>query len=287
METTFNACIFIISHGRPDNVITYKTLSDAKNQYPVYIVIDNTDKSIEKYKHKYGDKVLVFNKQEIAQKTDQGDNFKNLRTTTHARNACFDLAEQNGFKYFLVLDDDYVKFDFRINHKLDYPATFFKIRNITQIFTSYFYFMVKSGCTTVCFSQGGDYIGGSESPYAQNPLTRKAMNSFFCSVDRRFWFVSRLNEDVNTYMSLGSRGNLFLTAPVCSLTQQATQGTKGGMTEAYVDGGTYVKSFYTVMYCPSFAHVKMMQTTNKRIHHSISWGNAVPVIIDEKHKKPD
>ena len=57
------------------------------------------------------------------------------------------------------------------------------------------------------------------------------------------------------------------------------------MTDAYIDGGTYIKSFYTVMYGPSYAKVSMMNTTNKRLHHSISWSNAVPVIINEKHRK--
>ena len=110
------------------------------------------------------------------------------------------------------------------------------------------------------------------------------MNSFFCSVSRPFTFFSRLNEDVNTYMLLGSKGNLFLTAPVCSLTQRATQNTIGGMSDAYLNGGTYIKSFYTVMYCPSFARVKLMQSKYTRLHHSINWSNAVPCIIEEKHK---
>lgn len=57
------------------------------------------------------------------------------------------------------------------------------------------------------------------------------------------------------------------------------------MTDAYIDGGTYVKSFYTVMYCPSFTKIITMGRTNRRLHHSISWPNAVPLIIDERHKK--
>ena len=284
METISNTCIFIISHGRPDKQDTLKTLLDAKCLYPIYIVIDNTDKKLDTYKRKYPNKVIVFDKEEWAKKTDQGDNFNNLRTTTHARNTCFYIADKLGYQYFLVLDDDYVKFDFRINHHLEYPTKFFKIRDINPIIKYYFEFFKKINCKSICFSQGGDYIGGSQSPYAKNNLTRKAMNSFFCSVSRPFTFFSRLNEDVNTYMLLGSKGNLFLTAPVCSLTQRATQNTIGGMSDAYLNGGTYIKSFYTVMYCPSFARVKLMQSKYTRLHHSINWSNAVPCIIEEKHK---
>lgn len=285
METNSKICIFIISHGRPYDICTLKTLTDAKCSYPIYIVIDDQDKKAPEYLKKYLGKVLQFNKQNYANKTDQGDNFNNLRTTTHARNACFDFAEKLGYRYFLVLDDDYVKFDFRINHNFDYPTTYFKIRDLNNIIKSYFDYLELSGAVSLCMSQGGDYIGGSKSPYAENKLTRKAMNSFFCSTNRRFKFFSRLNEDVNTYMTLGHRGCLFLTAPLCSLTQKATQITDGGMSEAYKTGGTYIKSFYTVLYGPSYTKVSVMQTTYKRIHHSINWNAAVPLIINEKYKK--
>jgi hypothetical protein len=47
MRTDF--CIFIISHGRPDSIHTMKTLAQAGNEYPVHVVIDDTDKSAERY----------------------------------------------------------------------------------------------------------------------------------------------------------------------------------------------------------------------------------------------
>ena len=41
--------VFILSHGRPDNVITYKTLRTSGYTGPVYIVVDNEDDSLAKY----------------------------------------------------------------------------------------------------------------------------------------------------------------------------------------------------------------------------------------------
>ena len=286
METRYNFCILIISNGRPNDIKTINTLNSCGNTYPWYIVLDNLDKSEPEYRKKYGAKVIIFDKPEIAKKVDNGDNFNNLRTTTHARNACFDIAKDLGYDYFLVLDDDYTSFDFRINHLMDYPSKFWKIRNIDKVFNSYIEFFIKSKAKTLCMTQGGDYIGGPSNPIAiKKTLLRKAMNSFFCSTKNRFNFVSRLNEDVNTYLSLGAKGELFLTAPLCSLTQKQTQGTAGGMTDAYIDGGTYIKSFYSVMYCPSFVKVTMMATKFKRIHYIVNWKHATPLIISEKHKK--
>lgn len=277
--------IFIISHGRPDNVITFKTLKDAGNNYPVYIIIDNHDKTSEQYFNNFGkDNVIIFDKDLYASKVDHFDNFNNLRTTTHARNACFDIAENLGYEYFLVLDDDYTSFKFRMNNEFEHPKSCPNIRkNLNLVFEKTLNFYKNSPYTSVCFSQGGDWFGG-ETNFNKKPK-RKAMNSFFCSTKRRFWFISRLNEDVNTYMHLGKTDNVFLTIPFIQLDQVQTQKTKGGMTEAYLDGGTYIKSFYTVLNRPDCTKISIMGRSNKRLHHLISWDNAVPCIIDEKYKK--
>jgi hypothetical protein len=104
-------------------------------------------------------------------------------------------------------------------------------------------------------------------------------------VSRRFWFFSRLNEDVNTYLSHGMRGGVFLTIPEVYVQQATTQATAGGMSDAYMASGTYVKSFYSVMQFPSFVKATF-QWQLGRIHHKISWNNAIPKILDDCHKKP-
>jgi hypothetical protein len=56
------------------------------------------------------------------------------------------------------------------------------------------------------------------------------------------------------------------------------------MTEIYRDQGTYVKSFFSVMFCPSSIKVRHL-VSMKRYHHSIDWNRTVPKIIDERYKK--
>jgi hypothetical protein len=102
-------CAFILSHGRPDRVHTYKTLMKAGYTGKVYIVIDDEDKTADEYRKIYGDKVLQFCKQEYAEKLDEGDNTGKRTSTIYARAAMFDLAPQVGCKYFIQLDDDYVQ----------------------------------------------------------------------------------------------------------------------------------------------------------------------------------
>jgi len=282
-------CVFIISHGRAGNVITKRTLNRAGYTGPVFIVIDNEDAQAEDYRNNFGkDKVIVFDKRHYASLVDNCDNFQNRRTTTHARNACFDIAAEKNFDFFLVLDDDYNRFCF-VSPKAK-NTTDVLIKDFDKVCSWVCDFLFSdSRVDSVCFMQSGDTIGGMVNLEKWNTYfpfdKRKAMNSFFCKTDRRFWFFSRLNEDVNTYLALGNKGRIFLTLPQFLLQQAQTQGNAGGMSDAYLASGTYVKSFYTVMICPSFAKVTITASM-KRLHHKISWNHAVPKILRESVRKP-
>lgn len=129
-------------------------------------------------------------------------------------------------------------------------------------------------------------MAGGEGAFGQQVTARrKCMNSFICSTERPFQFVGRVNEDVNTYTHKASTGMLFFTANQVSLNQKQTQSNSGGMTEMYLDSGTYVKTFYSVMYQPSSVKVSVMNSSHPRIHHEIRWRNTVPQILSEVFKK--
>lgn len=276
-------CVFILTHGRADNVKTVKTLEKCGYTGRYYIVIDDEDEQENRYRELYGDKVYRFCKKDEAAKTDTPDLSENRGVIIYARNYCFDLANELGVKYFCELDDDYTNFEFRYieGKKL-------KIKDNTEldkVFEMMCDFLDESGAITVAMAQGGDFIGGADSGTFKKGLLRKAMNSFVCNTEKPFKFIGRINEDVNTYTTLGSRGELLFTITNVSLVQTQTQHNNGGMTETYIDSGTYVKSFYTVIYCPSCVTVAIMGDKHKRIHHNIAWSNCVPCIIDEKFKK--
>lgn len=280
-------CVFIISHGRADKVVTINTLAKAGYTGAFYIVCDNEDKTTAAYKKNFGSKVLIFDKLAYAAKVDSCDNFQNRRTTTHARNACFDFAQQLGYKFFLVLDDDYVEFRYTFDSKGKFIKK--RIKNINNVFSAFINFLdIDERIQSVCLLQGGDIFGGENCTNFKRNIfpfqKRKAMNSFFCKTDRRFWFFSRLNEDVNTYLALGNRGLLFFTIPDAYLQQTQTQANAGGMSDAYLASGTYVKTFYTIMNFPSFA-IATVTASMKRMHHKIKWNNAIPKILPESFRK--
>jgi len=276
-------CAFILTHGRADRVYTYETLKRAGYTGKVYIVIDNEDQTADQYRAKFGDQVLMFDKAAIAKTFDEGDNFNDRRAIIYARNACFDLARQVGCRYFIQLDDDYRAFNYKFNHKNQYVEKF--IRNLDVVLSIILCFYENSFFSSVAMSQGGDHLGGASGGYAKSIKTvRKAMNTFICDTERPFRFFGRINEDVNTYTCGQRRGLSFLTFLSIEIKQKTTQSSSGGMTDLYMDSGTYVKSFYTVMYAPSCVQVRYLPDLG-RLHHLINWNATAPKIIREDHRK--
>jgi hypothetical protein len=274
MENNF--AVFILTHGRPDNVKTYTTLKKCGYTGPIYFIVDNEDKHINNYQKNYGiDNVKIFDKKLMADEIDEGNNFDNRKVIIHARNASFKIAKEIGVKYFVQMDDDYYYFGYR------YETGAKIIKNLDSVFNIMLDFYKSVDIKSIAFSQGGDHIGG----FSGIKLKRKCMNSFFCSTDRPFKFIGSINEDVNTYTTLGSRGDVFFTFTNIQLDQKDTQSNNGGMTDEYSLTGTYVKSFHSVMMQPSSVKASMMNSNNKRIHHSIKWNNTTPMIISNQHKK--
>ena len=276
--------VFILTHGRPENVVTYDTLMKMGYKGKLYLVIDNEDKKAEEYYKTFGkDKVIMFDKLAISKKFDTIDNCEERRTVVYARNACFEIAEKLGIKYFLELDDDYDQFRFRVQ-KGDILSSA-KIKNINKLFELTIDFLEKSGALTVAFAQGGDYIGGVGSKVWTEQLARKAMNTFFCKTERKFDFIGRINEDVNTYTTKGQKGDLLFTIAKVMINQGTTQENAGGMTDVYLDSGTYVKSFFTIICSPSCVKISTMGNKFMRIHHKVLWDKCCPKIISSKYKK--
>lgn len=281
---------FILTHGRPDRVHTLRTLDRSGYTGPVYLVIDDEDRTAPEYHERFPGRVLTFSKAEVARTFDQADNFTDRRTIVYARNACWKLAEQVGVRYFMQLDDDYTSFGYRLvgfkpeADRAGYHE--FAVKDFNRLVRMLLDFLTSTPASTIALAQGGDHFGGGAGK-TEIRLMRKAMNSFVLDTHRPFTFVGRVNEDVNTYVWRGSTGSLFFTFFPVKLTQKATQSNAGGMTEQYLDSGTYVKSWYTLQYAPSAVRIAMMGTKARRLHHLIKWAHAVPVIVPEAYRRPN
>ena len=274
--------VIIPTHGRHDRVFTIDSLRKSGYTGNFYLLCDDEDKQLDKYKTKYGDKVMVFSKDDYKGKFDKMDNFGNKACVVYARNAMWDIAKKIGLKYFAVADDDYTSFQYRITPEGGYYARTVK-NNLDDVFNSYIDFLITSKVDTVCFAQGGDYIGGKECTNIVNgfKVFRKMMNLYFFDINKPIEFKGTINEDLTSSVTEGRTGRIILTSLMNSIDQKETQAQAGGLTEIYLELGTYVKSFYSVIAAPSCVKVALMGNNQARIHHQVTWKNAVPKIIRE------
>lgn len=282
--------VMILTHKRPNNVITYSTLRKLGYSGKVFFVVDDQDPTVEEYQKNFEkENVLIFSKEQEFLTTDSITNEKNKSSVLYARNACFRLAKEQGFEYFIQLDDDYSGFYYSIRKGeiVSYTKEN-SINCLDAVFSSLLSFFISCPRIT-CFGIGqtGDVLGGPlNSQLLKDGIStmRKVMNFFLCSTSRPFSFLGILNDDVNTYLSLSKKGFVFLSLKQCILQQKQTQANAGGLTDLYLESGTYVKSFYSVIIDPSAVSVRFVHSVG-RIHHTVKTECVYPKILSEAYRK--
>lgn len=277
---------FILTHGRPHAQRTLTTIRKAGYTGRCYLVVDDEDETLAEYQKLYGDQVIVFSKREALDSFDVGDNFGGSGSVFPC-NAIWDLAENLGHRYYIQLGDDYFQWRFRWNEHLTHE--WIPITDLDAVLAAMldWFRTLPEQAVTVAMSQGGDWIGG-EDGHPTIYGKRKAMNSLICDTRRRFPFPGRMNEDVNAYTEVQRRGLAMFTLFQVQLLQQPTQQDSGGMTDTYREVGTYVKSFYSVMRCPSAVQISYLRDrigNDARIHHRVKYDHCAPKIIPETLQK--
>lgn len=286
-STPKDFAIFILTHGRAEIVVTYNEIKRAGYDGPIYIVIDDEDDQEEIYRRIYGDQVIKFCKSEVDSWTDRGDNrAEDKRAILWARNATWGIAKQLGLSHFMMLEDDQPSFVIRTTDRDFSVLGGKKITYFNAWLNLAIQFLHDMDADTVSFGQGGDFIGGVNARGVRDLLKYKTMNSFICRTDRPIVYRGRFNEDCTDYVTGWMKGRGHWSIMALQISQIETATLPGGMTGAYLEIGTYIKTAMSVCYAPSVVRFSMIRGQAKeRIHHNVSWGNVVPRIIREKYKK--
>ena len=89
--------IFILSHGRANNIFTVKSLKRENYTGKWYIIIDNEDKQQDLYISKFGkEHVVIFDKLEKSKHVDTCDLQTKRNIVIFARNSCHEIAKKLG-----------------------------------------------------------------------------------------------------------------------------------------------------------------------------------------------
>lgn len=274
--------IFILSHGRAETITTFNAMRRGGYTGDMFVVIDNEDDQEPIYRKKFGDNIIQFDKRDYVEKTDLGDLDDDRRIGVFARNFIQDKAQEMGYKYHLQLDDDihgitirYVKNDKLCCHTLT---------NIDRIIDAMLDYMDEAPFTSLSFGLPAYVIGGINRSWRKQMLP-KCMTTFIMKADDKRYFHMRMNDDITTSALNNMRGHMYYSIVPIQIDVDTTQVKSGGMTDIYLDNGTYRKSFYTAMAMPSCSKVSSMGITDYRVHHEIIWNNCVPRILSDAYKK--
>lgn len=274
----------ILSHGRAGRVITWDTLRKQGYTGDIIIVCDDEDSTVGEYKKNYGEEnIYVFDKEKAFQEVDTMDNNGDRRIVLPARMQAPKIAENLRYEHYLVLDDDYEAFTVKELEKGVFRQ--YQIRNLDQLFKALMEWQDKAGLDIVSIAQHGDFIGGANSTWKKG-WKRKAMNFFLCKTNREpIVFKGRINEDTTMYVTEGAVGKKIITCMRAGLKQRDTQTNKGGLTDIYLDVGTYRKSFYSVVAAPAAVKCKTLSTAHARVHHVVDYDACTVCILGEQWKK--
>lgn len=275
----------IMSHGRPERVLTYDSLRKQGYAGPICVLIDNEDKKADGYREKFGADVQVFDKTKWANKTDVCDNYQHRRAIVYARNACYEIARKLGYRWFIQLDDDYTDWQYNFDECLRWNRK--PIKSLHELFAATFEFLEDSKVAAIAWAQGGDFFGGGKCTHIWPAIQakRKCMNTWFCDTERPLSYAGHMNEDCSCYVVNGVRGGAFLQLALLQIMQTPTQAAAGGMSELYESSGTYLKSLYTLIQAPSCTRIHAMNSLHGRLHHWIEYNHCAPKIIPERFRK--
>lgn len=271
--------VFILSHGRADTITTYKALRDGGYTGRTYVVIDNEDDQEDLYRQKFGDDIIQFDKRDYLEKTDLGDLDTDRRIGVFARNFIQDEAKRLGYKFHLQLDDDVHGFTYRFAQGKVLRAL--HCSHLDEVLSGMVEYMKETPITSLSFALSAYNMGGVDGSINEG-MIRKTMTTFLMRADDVQYFHMRMNDDITTSLINGMRGKLYYSYLPIEVEVDKTQVKAGGMTDIYQKNGTYRKSFYSVMCCPSCVKVSAMGITDYRIHHTINWNNAVPKLLSER-----
>lgn len=219
--------VFIITHGRAEKQLSYESIRRCGYTGKIYLVIDDMDEQAEKYKTLYGDEVIIFEKEKYWLCTDTANNQKVMSVCVYARNACFDIAEKLGLRFFCVLDDDITGFGFKmlVGGKL----TSMKARKLDTVLQDLIGIIEKTDVKSLGMCAEGWFAGG-----AQNEIVRAGLKDAICSVFihatcKRIEYVGTTFEDIVTHMLERQKGAAMFSVSNIYYTSKPVGSNEGGV----------------------------------------------------------
>ena len=277
--------VFICTHGRPNKQATLRSLLNAGYTGAWYLVLDDTDNSIQQYIDNYGvEHIIVFDKNYyINNCSDTGDNVGHYKCILYAKNAVEDIAKSMKLKSFMLSDDDIVNLRFRTYNNGKFGTV--HITDIDSVIDAYIDYVLSCNITTIGFGAPISIIRfGYEDErsicYCRTPYQIYIRNSSK-PVDWIGWY----GEDNITMLLDESRGAYWSSFPYMQYdTIEVGTNDKGGMAQEYKNNDSFKLAFNIKRALPSCMNVRANKKYTKFLT-VLSRRCAFPLLISDKYRR--
>ena len=275
--------IFIITHGRPTNQLTYKTLRALNVATPIYMVLDDEDTTVGEYCQLYGcDRVIVFNKLAYINSTDTGLHEPFHKFAVFARNAVEDIARSMGLRHFLVLDDDIIKFRARYEENNSLKSGDLKDK-FDAVLEKCFDFMDNNNLPCTSFGFTNVYRSGVSALYSESSRLRLCAEAFIRSTAHDVSWRLNMLEDLITSLDAGREGFVWLQLLPIQVEIVMSEGKiTGGNSAAYNEFGKYRMNFMPTVVYPDCNSVRFH---NGEWRTTLTEQYSLPKVISDSYKK--
>lgn len=275
--------VFILTHGRPHNQLTVKSLQDVGYTGEWYLVVDDQDNTFEEYVKVWGaDRVILFNKDYFILNTDTGLHTPVPKFAVFARNAIEYIAKEMGYKTFMMLDDDITKFRIRLPVGNSLKSFQFTAQFDSIIENSVDYVL---NCDIACMGLGfcNLYIGGVENFRKENPRQRLCAEAFIRNTSHPISWRLNMVEDLITSIDAAMSGDVwFQFLPIQCEIKMSEGAVDGGNSDVYRQLGMYRISFMPVIAYPSSNAVRLGKKTWAS---TTTPDKCIPKIISSRYRK--
>ncbi len=275
--------VFILTHGRPHNQLTVKSLQSVGYTGEWYLVLDDQDLTYREYLDEWGeDRIIVFNKARFIQSTDTGLHTPVQKFAVFARNAIEYIAKELGYKTFMMLDDDITKFRVRLPEG-DSLKSFQLTTQFDSIIENSVNYVLN--CDIACLGLGfcNLYIGGVANFNKENPRQRLCAEAFIRNTSHPIDWRLNMVEDLITSIDAAISGEVwFQFLPIQCEIKMSEGEVDGGNSDVYRQLGMYKISFMPVIAHPSSNAVKFGK---KSWISTTAPDKCIPKIISSRYRK--
>ena len=275
--------IFICTHGRPNAQLTLQSLLNAGYTGKYYLVLDDTDKTIQQYIDNFGpEHLIVFDKNHYINTSDTGSNKPVYKCILYAKDAIEDIARDMELKSFILADDDITRFRHRYiqNDKL-YTEN---VSDMDSVLDAYNEYLLSANIATLGFGNSYIYIGGQLGLKETTLVNRRFTYNFILRNTKHIvkW-KSEMNEDSITPILCSKQGQMWWQLYHVQFDMKACDaGADGGMSDVYANMDKFKRYAHFLVYNPD--SVYMIEKFGK-ITHTFNRKCTFPKVISDKYKK--